>query len=69
MRFGSIQKITSQTIRIRGALVFLCTGETINPKIFGFVVVHYFLIGFNTFRKLSMQKIRQEHRQKLPIIL
>ena len=29
-----IQKITSQTIRISGALVFLCTGATVSPTFF-----------------------------------
>jgi hypothetical protein len=29
-----IQKRTSQTIRISGALVFLCTGATTSPKFF-----------------------------------
>jgi len=29
--FSRIQKITSQTIRISGALVFLCTGAIISP--------------------------------------
>jgi hypothetical protein len=62
--FASIQKITSQTIRISGALVFLCTGATPCPKIYNFIIVYCFLIVFNLFQKLSMQKMSQEHRQR-----
>ena len=38
MSFASIQKITSQTIRISGTLVFLCTGATVSPNFFHFIV-------------------------------
>jgi hypothetical protein len=54
MCFASIQKLTKQTFRNSGALVFLCTGATTSPKDFSFVVVYHFLIGFNMYRKLSM---------------
>jgi hypothetical protein len=46
MCYASIQKIASQTIRISRTLVFLCTGATIFPKCFRFIVVYSFLIVF-----------------------
>jgi hypothetical protein len=42
-------KITSQTIRTSGALVFLCTGSTTCPKIFRFIVDYRFLIVLKMF--------------------
>jgi hypothetical protein len=60
MCFSSIQKITSQTFRISGALVFLCTVATIYPKIFRSIVVYCFLIVFAKFRKRSVKEMRQE---------
>ncbi len=42
MCFASLQKITSQTIRISSALVFLCTGVTICPKLFPFIFDYLF---------------------------
>jgi hypothetical protein len=42
MSFASIQKITSQTTRISRTLVFLCTGVTIFPTCFCFIVVYRF---------------------------
>jgi hypothetical protein len=42
-------KITSQTIRISGALVFLCTCATICPKNFRFIVDYRFLIVLEMF--------------------
>jgi hypothetical protein len=43
MCFASLQKITSQTIGISSASVFLCTGATICPKLFPFNFDHLFL--------------------------
>jgi hypothetical protein len=40
--FFRIKKIKSQTIRISGALVFLCTGATTCPRIFRFIVDYCF---------------------------
>jgi hypothetical protein len=60
---------TSQTIRTSGTLAFLCTGATRCPK--SLIIV---LVVFKMFRKLSMQKMRHEYRQKsvkmgtLPIV-
>jgi hypothetical protein len=48
----------------QNTLVLLCTGAIPCPKIFSFIVVYRFLIVFNSFRKLVMQKMRKEHRQK-----
>jgi hypothetical protein len=42
MCFASTQKITSQTIRISGALESLFTGATTNPKFYHFIVDYRF---------------------------
>jgi hypothetical protein len=61
MCHASIQKITSQTIRISRALVFLCTGATKFPKCFRFIVVYSFLIIFMKFGKGTAKEMRQEY--------
>ncbi len=57
MCFASIQKLTSQNVRISGALVLLllCPGATICPKVLRFIVVYRFLIVFEMFRKFWLQ--------------
>jgi hypothetical protein len=60
-------KITSHTIRISGALLFLCIGATIRSKNVGFIVGYRFLIVLKMFWKCrkcakTIEKIRKNSK-------
>jgi hypothetical protein len=63
MCFVSIQKITSQTIRISIALVFLCIGVTICP------IFNHFIVDYRFWTVNVWNRIFAKNAPKIPELI